>query len=233
MHSMTTGLALGGLVPFSTGDFPGRLSAVLFTQGCPLRCRYCHNPHLWPRVHEGAVSWAGAMDWLKRRRGLLDAVVVSGGEPTIQAPLGSALQQIRALGFATGLHTAGVHPQRLAAVLKYVDWVGLDIKAPFGRYDLVAGSTASGERARRALDIVVASGAAFEIRTTLHTALLSEADMLAIAGELQERGIAQWTLQIVRPQGCTDPALHTPARPAWLETLMPSLTELVPGIIVR
>jgi pyruvate formate lyase activating enzyme len=230
---MQAGLALGGLVPFSTADFPGRLAAVLFTQGCPLRCRYCHNAHLRPRAANAAIDWYGAMAWLRSRQGLLDGVVISGGEPTIQPQLGSALQQIRELGFAAGLHTAGVHPRRLAGALPLLDWIGLDFKAPFARYSLIAGTRTSGERARAALDLVAERAESFEIRTTLHAALLSEADLLDMARELRNRGIARWTLQIMRPQGCEDAALRSPSRPEWLDAALHGMREIVSEIRVR
>ena len=75
-------LKVGGVAPFTATDYPGQLAAVLFVQGCPWRCGYCHNTHLQPRTREGAVSWAKVMSFLARRVGLIDAVVFSGGEPT-------------------------------------------------------------------------------------------------------------------------------------------------------
>jgi pyruvate formate lyase activating enzyme len=226
-------LTLGGLVPFSTVDFPGRLAAVLFTQGCPLRCRYCHNPHLRRRTSGLTRDWPATLAWLRRRTGLLDAVVFSGGEPTVQPGLADALAEVRDLGFATGLHSAGTHPRRLAQVLKLRDWVALDVKAPFDRYAVVTGSPRSGAQARRALDAVLASGISYELRTTVHAALLGAADLLAITEDLQARWVRRWVLQAFRPTGCVDPALLTPTRPGWLDAVLPSLRALVPDIVVR
>jgi pyruvate formate lyase activating enzyme len=227
------GLTLGGVVPFSTVDFPGRLAAVLFTQGCPLRCRYCHNPHLRRRAASPARDWAATVAWLRRRVGLLDAVVFSGGEPTIQPGLADALAEVRALGFATGLHSAGTHPRRLSQALKLLDWIGLDVKAPFDRYAAVTGSIGSGAQARRALDAVLASGISYELRTTVHAALLGAADLLAIAEDLQARWVRRWVLQVFRPTGCVDAALLAPAGPGWLDAVLPSLRSRVPDIVVR
>lgn len=224
--------ALGGLVPFSAGDFPGRLAAVVFAQGCPLRCRYCHNAHLRPR-QDGSLSWDMITAWLRRRRGLLDGVVVSGGEPTVQVGLADALHDIRKLGFAAGLHSSGVNPKRLAEVLPLLDWIGLDMKAPFEKYALVAGSAAAGQRARQSLHAVLDSGKEFEIRTTLHPSLLSAEDLLAMAGELHRVGVRHWVLQMFRPTGCEDTELRRYGRPAWLEAVLPSLRAVVPDIVVR
>ena len=226
-------LQLAGLVPFSTVDFPGRLCAVLFTQGCPLRCRYCHNPHLRPRTAQGVQSWSVMKSWLGKRVGLLDAVVFSGGEPTAQAQLPEALAGAREMGFATGLHTSGVLPQRLERVLPLLDWIGLDIKAPFTRYAAITGNSSSGPRARRALEAVLASGINYELRTTVHTALLDDHDLMDIARTLEAYGVRRWVLQKFRHQGCDDAYLTTSNKSPRLETLLPALQLRVPDITVR
>lgn len=226
-------LAVAGLVPFSTVDFPGRLAAVLFTQGCPLRCRYCHNPHLRRRMAAPAHEWPAIVAWLGRRINLLDAVVFSGGEPTIQTGLPDALAQVREMGFAAGLHSAGVLPQRLSRVLPLLNWMALDIKAPFARYAALTGSPGSGGRARRALEAVLASGIGYELRTTVHPALLAEEDLTAIAEILRAYGVRNWVLQKFRPEGCDDTDLRAQTAPYSLDRLLPELRLLVPGIVVR
>lgn len=157
-------LAVGGLAPFTTIDFPGRLAAVVFCQGCPWRCTYCHNPHLLPRG-DGAIPWPTVSKWLESRRGLLDGVVFSGGEPLLQRGLAAALAEVRSLGFATALHTGGAYPKRLAAVLPLLDWVGFDVKAPFAEYAPIVGCDGGGG-ARAALELLLASGVAYDVRCT-------------------------------------------------------------------
>ncbi len=227
------GLALGGLSSFSTVDFPGRLAAVLFTQGCPLACRYCHNPHLRPRRAAVERDWAGTLAWLARRRGLLDGVVVSGGEPTVQYGLAEALAQIRALGFATGLHTAGVNAHVLAQTLPLLDWVGFDVKAPFAGYEAVVGHPGSGAAARRALTVLLASGVDYEVRTTIHPALLGRAELITLARDLRGMGVRRWVLQAFRQEGCQDASLLAQPRMISFQTLLPELEEFVPSIVVR
>jgi pyruvate formate lyase activating enzyme len=200
-------LRIGGLVPFSTVDFPGRLCAVLFCQGCPWRCRYCHNPHLQPFT-DGTWKWLSIENFLESRRGLLDAVVFSGGEPTAQPALEAAIQAVRRLGFQVGLHTAGIFPDRLRRVLPLVDWVGLDIKAPFDtRYSAITGVRASWIPPGAALDALLDEGVAYETRTTVHPALLGEADKAALQAELAARGAKPTRWQEFRPHGCADPEL--------------------------
>ncbi|CQR42955.1 MAG: anaerobic ribonucleoside-triphosphate reductase activating protein [Betaproteobacteria bacterium] len=208
-------LAVGGLVPFTTIDFPGRLAAVVFCQGCPWRCTYCHNPHLLPRG-QGAMAWSEVLDFLRRRQGLLDGVVFSGGEPTLQAGLPEALQMVKALGYRIGLHTGGMYPERLAAVLPFVDWVGIDVKAPFEDYARITGVPQSGTPVQDSLALLLASGVDFETRTTVHPLLLSDDEALDIARQLSARGVKRHVVQEFRTQGCQDARLtqtKTRARP--------------------
>ncbi|MEN6585388.1 MAG: anaerobic ribonucleoside-triphosphate reductase activating protein [Sulfuricella sp.] len=201
-------LQVGGLTPLTTTDFPGQLAAVVFCQGCPWQCGYCHNPHLIPRGGETMQGWDDVMTFLKRRQGLLDAVVFSGGEPTLQSGLADACREVRALGFRTGLHTAGPYPARLAEILPAIDWVGMDIKAPFAEYDRITGVPGSGERARESLVRLLDSGVDYEIRTTVHPALLGAAQLDELARELAALGVRRYVLQEFRAQGCADSGLN-------------------------
>ncbi len=175
-------LRVGGLTRLSASDYPGKLAAVVFCQGCAWRCRYCHNPELQPFRNETApeIRWQEVLDFLKRRRGLLDAVVFSGGEPTLQPGLAEAMRQVKGLGYLVGLHTAGISPRRLAQVLPLVDWVALDAKAPWDRHEEVTGVHGSGRRARESARQIRESGVACEF----HTIASPEATQRRAAAEL-------------------------------------------------
>jgi pyruvate formate lyase activating enzyme len=234
------GVHVGGVAPFSTADFPGRLAAVLFLQGCPWRCGYCHNPHLVPARRDPAVNsrehaWPEVLAFLRSRRGLLDAVVFSGGEPTAQPGLAGAIREVRALGFGIGLHTGGAYPRRLASVLPLVDWVGFDAKAPMARYGDVTGVEGSGAAARESLDLLRASGVEFEVRTTVHPALTPPGALLELADELASRDVRAWVLQPFRPAGCADPAVvaAAPHGAPIDRVLVATLAVFVPGVTVR
>jgi pyruvate formate lyase activating enzyme len=191
-------LRVGGLTPLTTIDFPGRLAAVIFLQGCPWRCGYCQNPDLIAADAPGAMSWDQVRAFLQRRRGLLDGVVFSGGEPTLQAGLGDAVRDVRELGFAIGLHSAGMYPERLAALLPSLDWIGLDIKAPLQEHDTITGVPGSGAKARTSLAHVLRSGIAYECRTTWHAGLFALDRLLALAQELAGLGVTHWSVQSCR-----------------------------------
>ena len=191
-------------MPFTSIDYPGKLSAVVFVQGCPWRCGYCHNPHLQPRGAAPGVAWAEVMARLRRRTGLLDAVVFSGGEPTLDPALGEAMDEVRALGLAVGLHSAGTHPRRLREVLTRVDWIGLDVKAPLdddALHDRSTGVRDSARAARESVRAVLACGAAHEFRTTAHPDLLDDAALLRLADGLVRQGATHHALQVARPAG--------------------------------
>jgi len=228
-------LRVGGITPFSTADWPGRLAAVLFLQGCPWRCGYCHNPHLQPAAGHESRGFASTLAWLVGRRGLLDAVVFSGGEPTAQAALGPAMREVARLGFAVGLHTGGAYPRRLDEVIDDVDWIGLDVKAPAGGYATVTGIAGSGAAAGASLRLVVASGVDYEVRTTVHPALVDDDALLRLADELAALAVKRWVLQPFRRTGCADEALVAalPRGASLGEPLLARLRERVPGVDVR
>ena len=144
------------------------------------------------------------MRFLHRRQGLLDAVVFSGGEPTLQDDLQYAINEVRDLGFKVGLHTGGIYPSRLGKLLPLLSWVGMDIKATFSDYDKVTSTPKSGERARESARLLLASDARYEFRTTVHPLYHTQDSLLQLANELQQLGVKHYSLQEFRSHGCTD-----------------------------
>lgn len=202
MLTSTDDLAVAGLTPLSTCDWPGQLVATVFLQGCPLACTYCHNPALIdPRV-PGTVPWTAVTDLLGRRRGLLDGVVFSGGEPTRQPALRAAMVEVRALGYRVGLHTAGVYPRRLEQVLDLVDWVGLDVKAVPRLYRAQTGVDAW-DKASASLRLLQRAGVAVQVRTTVDPTVQTADDVAELTALLASLGVAEHVLQEVRPDGTT------------------------------
>ena len=200
-------LRIGGLTALSITDYPGHLSAVVFCQGCPWRCMYCHNPHLLARRSTHEIAWKDIVALLERRRGLLDAVVFSGGEPTLQAGIADAMREVKDMGFRVGLHTAGIAPRRLEALLTLTDWVAMDIKAPFDAYAITTGRRKSGESAFECMRLILASGVEHEFRTTVHAALLPPDALAQLARSLAELGVRNYVLQEFRAQGCASAVL--------------------------
>ncbi|MBK1714592.1 anaerobic ribonucleoside-triphosphate reductase activating protein [Rubrivivax gelatinosus] len=221
-------LVVGGFQPLSTTDWPDRLAAVVFVQGCPWRCRYCHNPALQSREGSGP-GWDEVLATLTRRRGLLDGVVFSGGEPTLDPALPDAVATARSLGFAVGLHTAGIYPKKLQALLPALDWVGLDLKTDIAGHDALTGRPGSAAPVHEALAALVASGVDHEIRSTYHPALQSDEALAKMAQTLKRAGARRWVLQQWHPRAGAplfDTPWHwpEPAVLAWLRELGPELS---------
>lgn len=206
-------LAIAGLVPLSTVDWPGMLVATVFCQGCPWRCTYCHNQAILDPTTPGAVPFSELTALLERRRGLLDGVVLSGGEATGQHAIVPVARRIRAMGFAVGLHTGGAYPARLRTLLgvdrsgrrvsaPLVDWVGFDVKAAPSGYEALTGRPGAYEKARASLGLLLASGVDHELRMTVTPRL--EAQVPEVVAWLAAAGADRLVLQPVRPDGATE-----------------------------
>ena len=210
-------LRVGGLTPCSATDWPGQLSAVVFCQGCPWRCAYCHNPYLLPSRGASELAWCDVLAFLRRRVGLLDAVVFSGGEPLAQAALPDAVRSVKELGFRVGLHTGGAYPSRLSYLLPFLDWVGLDFKAPIADYPAITGAPGSGQKALASARVLIRSGVQHEFRTTVHPRWHDATTLLSMADQLAALGVRRYVLQAFRAQGCADSTLEHDAPLTLLE----------------
>lgn len=177
-------------------DYPGRISAVVFTQGCNFRCPYCHNPELVvPERYCGTIRIEDIFSFLEKRRGKLDAVVITGGEPTLQADLVPFMQRIRSMGFLVKLDTNGSRPQVLSEVIAQglPDYVAMDVKAPWDKYAFVAGSPVDITDIGASVELIMGSGIPYEFRTTLVRSLLDPDDVMGIGRAI--RGASLYVLQ--------------------------------------
>lgn len=172
--------------------------ATVFCQGCPWRCPYCHNPDLIPATGD-TIEWASILKILSARKGLLDGVVFSGGEPTLQRGLLASIRQVRDLGYRVGLHTAGAYPQRLAEVLPHVDWVGFDIKAAFEDYAVITATPGVASKVRRSLEFLKASGVDFVTRTTMYPTFFDDQAVERLGKTIKLNGLPNHVFQEFRP----------------------------------
>ena len=178
-------------------DFPGKLAATVFTGGCNLRCPFCHNAPLVLRVSETPeLTTEEVLTFLRSRRGLLDGVVLSGGEPLLQQGAADFLREVRSLGFALKLDTNGCYPEALAAILEegLVDYVAMDIKNRPEKYAETVGIP--GFDARPVLEsvrLLRRSGVDYEFRTTVVKEFHAPEDIRAIGEWL--KGSKRWYLQ--------------------------------------
>lgn len=194
-------LEIAGFEPFSACDWPNRLAAVVFLQGCPWRCGFCHNFDIIDPQRPGVVAWETVVDHLENRRGLLDGVVFSGGEPTRQHAVVSAAAQVKEMGYLVGLHTGGAYPKRIEQLIPYLDWVGFDIKAPAGKYAAITGVPGDDSVPLQSLKVLVDAGVDVQVRTTLDPLVLDEDDILEIEEKVFAMGVTDYVVQRVRSEG--------------------------------
>lgn len=180
-------MILGGLQRFSMVDFPDTLSAVLFTRGCNFRCPYCHNPELVePSQYRQPVNEDDVFSFLDSRRGKLQGIVITGGEPTLHDDLPDLCRRIKEKGFRLKLDTNGTRPGMLRMLIEreLVDYIAMDIKAPCKKYDLIARTHVDAKVIGESIDLIRESGVDCEFRTTVVRGLLEPSDLLQIQREL-------------------------------------------------
>ena len=197
-----TGLIrIGGFAPVSFADWPGEIAAVIFCQGCPWDCGYCHNPDLIPAKAPSRYRWDQLLGFLRERRGLLDGVVFSGGEPLLQKNLPAAMAAVKELGFRLGLHTGGAYPARFRQVLPLLDWVGFDIKAAPEVYADLTHSRRSGTDAMESFRLLRQSAVAFETRTTLDPYFFTPPRLIRLEQTIRALGLSAHRMQDYRETG--------------------------------
>lgn len=202
-------MLIAGFRKTSFLDYPGQPCAVVFTPHCNMNCTYCHNEQIL-RGSVPLVPEAEVLSYLEKRVGLLPAVTVSGGEPTLQQDLVPFVERVKALGFLVKLDTNGMKPAVLQQLLLrgLVDYVAMDIKASPEKYDAVTRVRCDLDAVRRSIYLLQNSGVAHEFRTTFAPELTAE-DVVG-AAELV-RGTERYFLQQYRPRKDEDLPAHPPS----------------------
>lgn len=176
---------IGGLQRHSLIDYPGKISCVLFLTGCNFDCPYCHNPQLIgePAGRPEGITVEDVLAFLERRRGWLEGVVVSGGEPTLHPDLPDLCRRIKDLGYPVKLDTNGSRPEVLRALLAagLVDYLAMDIKTEPERYAKDIARPCDCTALLASLQLIMDSGVAYEFRTTCARPLVSSATIARIA----------------------------------------------------
>lgn len=183
-------MKIGAIQKFSMIDYEGKLAAVIFTQGCNFRCPYCHNPELVkPEKYQQPVPAEEIFAFLRKRIGKLDAVVITGGEPTLHTDLHLFIKQIKEMGFLVKLDTNGTNPDILEHLVRenLVDYLAMDLKAPLIKYSKVTNTAVDLHKIARSIDLIKSSGIEYEFRSTLVEDLLTEEEVLDIGELLEEK----------------------------------------------
>ena len=202
-----------GMVRFTLVDFPGKMACVAFVGNCNFRCGYCHNPCLvFDPESQPLISEDDFFEFLKKRQGKLDGVVVSGGEPILRKPLLSFIGKIKDMGFLVKLDTNGSMPEKVFKIHNEagLDALGVDYKAPLDKYNEISQCHHMPELGEKTLEVIkfaLDKDIFIDVRTTVHKALLSETDLSKMRGELSSAGLKTWTLQQFNPGEIIDDSL--------------------------
>ncbi|MDP3957556.1 MAG: anaerobic ribonucleoside-triphosphate reductase activating protein [bacterium] len=186
-------MVLSGIQKFTLIDFPGKIACVLFTGGCNYRCGFCHNPEFvlpeeLAKLSKSFIPEAAALNFLKKRQGMLEGVVISGGEPTIMPDLGNFIAKVRDLGYAVKLDSNGNRPEVLRSLIEknLVDYIAMDFKTSLPDYRSLVGQWADEMKLRESIELLKQGDVDYEFRTTLirevHTPEILKAMSATLAG---------------------------------------------------
>ena len=166
---------IGGIQRTSLLDFPDKISAIVFTQGCNFNCGYCHNPDLL-NSKKDIYSTDVFFEFLDKRKGKLDGVVITGGEATLQPDLITFIKEIKARGFLVKLDTNGYRPDVIEQALPFIDYIALDIKAPLKKYNEITRINIDTQKIEKSIEIIMNSKVDYEFRTTVLKSQLNYSD---------------------------------------------------------
>jgi len=203
---------IGGLQKTTLIDFPGKIAATIFISGCSFRCPWCYSPELvlpekikkHPKISEKYL-----FDFLKKRKGLLDGVCITGGEPTIHKDLPDFIKKIKKLGYLVKIDTNGSNPEMLKKIIakKLVDYVAMDIKAPKEKYNELVGVKINIKKIQKSIDILKEKKVDYEFRSTIVPTVHTKEDVIEMAKWI--KGAKRYYLQNFRPEKTIDPKFET------------------------
>jgi pyruvate formate lyase activating enzyme len=229
-------MKIGGLQKVSLIDYPEVICGVIFLQGCNFKCSYCHNPELVePKLFGPCLEEKKVLKFLAARVGKLDAVTITGGEPTMQKDLIPFIKQIRKLGFAVKLDSNGSRPDVIKNLLdeKLLDFIAMDIKAPLGKYESITRVPVYTETIKESIKLILKSKIPHEFRTTVVSSQLMAKDILEITKLIS--GAKRYALQKFMPTKTLDKKLlkEKTCPDDELERIKIRLEKEIPSVIVR
>ncbi len=196
-------MKIGGLQKLTLIDYPGKLACTVFSSGCNFRCSWCYSPELvLPEKieHQPEFERDVFFDFLDKRIGKIDGVVICGGEPTINSDLPQFARDIKERGFSVKIDTNGSRPEMLKILLRdgLVDYIAMDLKVPLNRYQEIAGTEGDAEKIKESIEITKGSGIEYEFRTTLVPGVHKEEDVSVMAETI--KGAESYFLQNFLPE---------------------------------
>jgi pyruvate formate lyase activating enzyme len=227
-------MQINGFQKLTLLDFPGKVACIVFTPGCNFRCPFCHNASLVTHIDGERIEEEEILSYLKKRQGLLDGVVVTGGEPTLQGDLADFLGKVKALGYAVKLDTNGTSPERLKTLVEkgLVDYVAMDIKNTAAKYPVTAGcGSAVLGKVEESIDFLLADTVDYEFRTTVTAELHTPQDIGDIAKRI--KGAKRYFLQNFIDSGDIVSPGNTPVTPQVIAEMVKTAQDLVGSASAR
>lgn len=212
-------------------DYPGRIATTVFTAGCNFRCPFCHNPELISGIDMsiGEKAEKEFFEYLKKRKGKIEGVCITGGEPTIQRDIVEFIGKVKAAGYLVKLDTNGLRPDVIRKLLELnlLDFIAMDIKNQLPRYDETVGVKVDNERIKLSVDLIMRSGVKYEFRTTVVPGIHTEEDFLEIAKWI--RGAKSYYLQVYRDGRILDEKLKVKTKGKTLD--LAKIKDMIKGDI--
>lgn len=199
-------MQFGGFEKFTLIDYPGNVACMVYTIGCNFRCPYCHNPELVDETVEQIIEESEVINFLKQRKGMLDGIVITGGEPTMHGDnLFNFIRKVKEMGFKVKLDSNGTNPEFLKEVIdrNLVDYIAMDIKSPLSKYSQTVSRFVNTKSIRQSIDLLLKSEIDYEFRTTIVKSLISISDFELIAEEI--KGAKKYFLQKFIPTKILNP----------------------------
>ncbi len=233
-------MLISGIQQCTLLDYPGITACVVFTPGCNFRCGYCHNPEfVLPEqikcIQKNFIHEDVFFHFLEKRKGLLDGVVITGGEPTLQGDLIPFMKKIRDLGFLIKLDTNGNKPEVLSNVLeeKLVDYIAMDIKTSYLTYQSLVGKLAQTDLLKESISRIMQSGIPYEFRSTIIKETHPKTTLMEMATMIT--GAELFALQSFRPGHTLNPLYQTfhPYSPEEMNTIKKIFEPHIKRVIIR
>lgn len=233
-------MRISGIQKFTVLDYPEKTACILFTPGCNFRCGYCHNPEFvlperLKSLEPHLIAEDDVLRFLESRKYLLDGVVITGGEPTLQRDLPSLMRKVKVLGFSVKLDTNGSLPEILEPILAegLADYVAMDVKTSLARYPELVGACVRPEAIAKSIELIKALAPDYEFRTTIVSEHHGPAEIEGMRSLVA--GARRYVLQGFRPDITLDPAFgsYRAVGRGDLETLVEEFRPAVAEVLIR
>ena len=227
-------MRISGLQKLTLLDFPQVVSCIVFTQGCNFRCPFCHNSALVEGEGEERISDEEIFDFLKKRKGLLDGVVITGGEPLLQKDIRDFAEKLKDMGYLVKLDTNGTNPHLLKELVeaKLVDYVAMDIKNSPEEYPAATGVTGLIDKVTESKDFLLKNTVPYEFRTTVVKGIHTKESLISLAKWIE--GAGQYFLQQYKDSGAIlNPTGLSPFSEAEIKEILSEILPIIPTAKIK